>query len=273
MTTLNDAVKAALLPSVRLGFNGKLLESLTGHYVLGHGYRAYNPVLLRFLQPDNWSPFGLGGLNPYGYCVGDPVNNSDPTGHSPWRHLVGMQSWAPRQSYGDPRALINSLGLIRHRRAYEPAFGRRTPTSRLSSSASSAPSSPHPEIATRRPDSPVTARQLSPAASSRPAPMTSREASPEPAHRKGASLRWVELEDAIDRRDIVEFNKLSQVSGLGKRSMRVLKQEMLVISPVALSTNRQFIRKDAIDMRNSDEVDSTLRAFLRGIDSSIWRVS
>ena len=27
------------------------------------------------------SPFGEGGLNPYAYCQGDPINRSDPTGH------------------------------------------------------------------------------------------------------------------------------------------------------------------------------------------------
>jgi hypothetical protein len=36
---------------------------------------------MRFEKPDSWSPFGKGGLNAYGYCVGDPVNRSDTTGH------------------------------------------------------------------------------------------------------------------------------------------------------------------------------------------------
>jgi RHS repeat-associated protein len=58
-----------------------LREANIGWYLLGNGYRAYNPRLMRFHSPDSWSPFGRGGLNPYMYCVGDPVNNSDPTGH------------------------------------------------------------------------------------------------------------------------------------------------------------------------------------------------
>lgn len=63
------------------GFNGERADPLTGHYLLGNGYRAFSPVLMRFNSPDSWSPFGGGGLNAYAYCAGDPVNRSDPTGH------------------------------------------------------------------------------------------------------------------------------------------------------------------------------------------------
>lgn len=63
------------------GFNGERPDPLTGHYLLGNGYRAYNPVLMRFNSPDSLSPFGKGGMNAYAYCAGDPVNRSDPTGH------------------------------------------------------------------------------------------------------------------------------------------------------------------------------------------------
>ena len=64
-----------------LGFNGERLDPISGHYHLGNGYRAYNPVLMRFTCPDSWSPFGDGGINPYAYCAGDPVNRADPSGH------------------------------------------------------------------------------------------------------------------------------------------------------------------------------------------------
>lgn len=65
----------------RLGFNGELREMQTSWYLLGNGYRAYNPRLMRFNSPDNLSPFGAGGLNAYMYCGGEPVMNKDPTGH------------------------------------------------------------------------------------------------------------------------------------------------------------------------------------------------
>ncbi|MEX5685932.1 RHS repeat-associated core domain-containing protein [Pseudomonas silesiensis] len=71
-----------------LGFNGERPDSLTGYYLLGNGYRAFNPVLMRFNSPDSWSPFGAGGVNSYAYCSGDPVNRNDPSGH------VGKLLWA-----------------------------------------------------------------------------------------------------------------------------------------------------------------------------------
>ena len=65
-----------------LGFNGECPDVITGHYLLGKGTRAFNPVLMRFNSPDELSPFGKGGVNPYAYCGGDPINFSDPTGNS-----------------------------------------------------------------------------------------------------------------------------------------------------------------------------------------------
>ena len=64
-----------------LGFNGERPDPVTGHYLLGNGYRAFNPVLMRFNSPDSWSPFGEGGINCYAYCGGDPCNAIDPSGH------------------------------------------------------------------------------------------------------------------------------------------------------------------------------------------------
>uniref|UniRef100_UPI0011A5C249 RHS repeat-associated core domain-containing protein n=1 Tax=Pseudomonas alabamensis TaxID=3064349 RepID=UPI0011A5C249 len=64
-----------------LGFTGEALEPDSDWYLLGRGYRAYSPVLRRFNSPDSESPFDAGGLNPYAYCLGNPVTLRDPTGH------------------------------------------------------------------------------------------------------------------------------------------------------------------------------------------------
>jgi len=65
-----------------LAFNGEVRDPASGWYLLGKGYRAYSPTLMRFHSPDALSPFGTGGLNPYGYCQGNPIAFQDPTGHS-----------------------------------------------------------------------------------------------------------------------------------------------------------------------------------------------
>ncbi|WP_442967803.1 RHS repeat-associated core domain-containing protein, partial [Pseudomonas sp. YuFO8] len=71
-----------------LGFNGERTDLTTGNYLLGNGYRAFNPVLKRFHSPDSFSPFGMGGLNAYAYCLGDPINRRDDSGHySFWKNF------------------------------------------------------------------------------------------------------------------------------------------------------------------------------------------
>ncbi|WP_260676501.1 RHS repeat-associated core domain-containing protein [Pseudomonas kilonensis] len=98
-----------------LGFNGERPDPVTGHYLLGNGYRGFNPVLMRFNSPDSLSPFGEGGLNAYAYCAGDPVNKSDPNGHLVqsiinkmliWmrnaRARVALRAINPSKSLGNP---------------------------------------------------------------------------------------------------------------------------------------------------------------------------
>lgn len=70
--------------SCLLGFNGERPDSITGHYLLGQGNRAFNPVLMRFNSPDELSPFDEGGINAYAYCGNDPVNRYDPSGNMPF---------------------------------------------------------------------------------------------------------------------------------------------------------------------------------------------
>lgn len=64
-----------------LGFNAQPRDC-SRWYLLGNGYRAYNPALMVFMGADQHSPFGKGGLNGYAYCNGDPVNQQDPTGEA-----------------------------------------------------------------------------------------------------------------------------------------------------------------------------------------------
>ncbi|PHM60465.1 RHS repeat-associated core domain-containing protein [Xenorhabdus stockiae] len=45
---------------------------------------------MRFTAPDSLSPFGAGGLNPYAYCLGDPINRTDPSGHLSVGSILGI---------------------------------------------------------------------------------------------------------------------------------------------------------------------------------------
>lgn len=75
-------------PGPLTAFAGQRHDPLTACYHLGNGHRLYSPGLMRFLSSDHLSPFGQGGINTYGYCAGDPVNNIDPSG----RFLAALTS-------------------------------------------------------------------------------------------------------------------------------------------------------------------------------------
>ncbi|MDR5771231.1 MULTISPECIES: RHS repeat-associated core domain-containing protein [unclassified Caballeronia] len=71
-------------------FGGERHDAFSNAYHLGNGYRAYSPALMRFRCPDSLSPFGAGGINPYAYCAGDPINRLDPSGHLSWQAWMGI---------------------------------------------------------------------------------------------------------------------------------------------------------------------------------------
>ncbi len=78
-------------------FNGERPDPVTRHYLLGNGYRAFNSVLMRFNSPDRLSPFGRGGLNSYAYCLGDPINLSDPDGTAGIAKFASNIYWSARK--------------------------------------------------------------------------------------------------------------------------------------------------------------------------------
>ncbi len=115
-----------------LGFNGERADPITGHYLLGNGYRAFNPVLMRFNSPDSWSPFGRGGINAYAYCAGDPINCQDPTGHVLNKILKMVPLPPPR-----PASTLSTKAVIANVPA-QPQKMLQTPIGRRSSDVSDA---------------------------------------------------------------------------------------------------------------------------------------
>jgi len=69
------------------GYNGEYREAEGDQYPLGRGYRWYAPQLMQFQVQDGASPLDQGGPNGYGYCDGDPVNHTDPTGQWKFRRM------------------------------------------------------------------------------------------------------------------------------------------------------------------------------------------
>jgi RHS repeat-associated protein len=103
-----------------LGFNGERPDPVTGHYLLGNGYRAFNPVLMRFNSPDNLSPFQEGGLNSYAYCKGEPVNNSDSSGHLIDKIMLRMfNTWSNNTKILKQRSITPKLFITNEKTTFE----------------------------------------------------------------------------------------------------------------------------------------------------------
>lgn len=108
------------------GFNGELLDRLLGAYQLGLGFRAFAPGLMRFQSPDDLSPFGRGGTNCYAYCMGDPVNYTDPTGHV-LVHLKNGQTLRTYKNYAVPVPHVFKPSKLRRTTSHASALNPNSP--------------------------------------------------------------------------------------------------------------------------------------------------
>ena len=152
------------LVSSHLGYNGERREGQTGWYLLGKGYRVFNPLLMRFHSPDNLSPFGEGGLNAYGYCEGEPINNLDPTGHTLWGNAARLG----RRVFGIKKITTATPGL-------DPRFTEPTSIFALNPQSQKGPATLNPitrEVARHLIDSKVYYRRLTEGLESINSPVT-----------------------------------------------------------------------------------------------------
>lgn len=72
--------------------------------------------MMRFCSPDSWSPFGAGSFNAYAYCVGDPVNRIDPTGHAGVRVTIQRKQSRPNRPV---QKVMESNSLVSKERIYK----------------------------------------------------------------------------------------------------------------------------------------------------------
>lgn len=118
---------SSVLQSTLLRFKGQLKDACTGNYLLGNGYRSFNPRLMRFASADTASPFAQGGINAYAFVQGDPVNYNDPTGHVPVAPITPPLSYTgkinvthgirlfrppPLKAGDQPMIAVNAHGIL-----------------------------------------------------------------------------------------------------------------------------------------------------------------
>ncbi|MCX5697566.1 MAG: FG-GAP-like repeat-containing protein [Candidatus Omnitrophica bacterium] len=93
-------------------FTGKELDN-TGLYF--YGARYYDPTIGRFITADTivQSPYDPQALNRYSYCRNNPINYTDPTGHSWWKKFWGKVSGFLGAAVGVALGFINPfLGMF-----------------------------------------------------------------------------------------------------------------------------------------------------------------
>ncbi|NIF26272.1 RHS repeat-associated core domain-containing protein [Pantoea sp. Tr-811] len=110
-----------------IAFNGQWLDPASKGYPLGKGYRILSTVLYRFHKPDSLSPFDSGGLNAYGYCLGDPVNHADPSGHVP--HFLrslgkGIRNLLGTRTRSNVREVRDQIAAFQARHNQSPVSSR-----------------------------------------------------------------------------------------------------------------------------------------------------
>ncbi|PMS09514.1 hypothetical protein C0Z17_24450 [Trinickia caryophylli] len=101
--------------TIQQGFTAACRDCVTNGYPLGHGYRLYMPGLMRFAAQDDFSPFGVGGANPYVYGASNPINGVDPSGHDflwgVFLTLNTIREFLPGGMGGIDQEMMTSMGL------------------------------------------------------------------------------------------------------------------------------------------------------------------
>ena len=89
IASISDTTGTGIGETNLLRYKAYLFDPLLQMYCLGR--RHYDPTVGRFLEPDSaqWlDPKRFGGINPYAYCLNDPITKADRLGTFPLTALV-----------------------------------------------------------------------------------------------------------------------------------------------------------------------------------------
>ena len=102
-------------PTQHFGFDDQLTDSQSRWQFLGKGYRAYNPMLHRFMAQDSMSPFDKGGINGYIFSSNNPIMKFDPSGHfsgNLFLNVVGLIGGAFGAGVGLATGVGTAMGAV-----------------------------------------------------------------------------------------------------------------------------------------------------------------
>jgi RHS repeat-associated protein len=114
---VSSSSQVATVPAM---FTGKEWDDSTGLYYFGARY--YDPVLGRFLTPDDRTGGPMGSrdvLHPYAYCTNDPVNYVDPFGHSIGGFFESAYSDVASFASTQGGHFLHDLDQLRYNRTFE----------------------------------------------------------------------------------------------------------------------------------------------------------
>lgn len=211
-----------------LGYTGAHRDRVTGGFPLGNGYRVYVPQLMRFTAPDSLSPFGRGGPHPYIYCMDDPINRTDPSGHVPVSEFEEVAGEAVRHEQRAGADSIAAGQAVEASSSQAPAGTSSAPVAHASTTSFIAPTGPaNPNAFNVGPNSLAARRGV------RVAPLQT--AHPLPLLHAGASLSAravVEQIEAIERefgdteRNVREMQQIWRGRWRGRPNIRPQAEQL-----------------------------------------------
>jgi RHS repeat-associated protein len=112
----NGATPPSIVAPQSKGYIGERYDAESGLMYLHARY--YDPLLPRFLTPDTWDPMLAGvDINRYAYANNDPINLSDPNGHSSRSEEERRAAQSSRD--GDLRKRASELGAAARDKRHE----------------------------------------------------------------------------------------------------------------------------------------------------------